>query len=177
MTEENANPKGGNADGSDNPVIPKYRLDEEIAKRKEFEEKLAKFEAERKAEQERVLAEQGKFKEIADTTKAELDAMKREHEQALIKAREWEDYQKQKREALLEKLPEDRRSKYGTVELSVLEDVVELTSKQNPNDPKGRSGVHPANGGYDSLVEFATKDPEGYEKYKAQMIAEGKWAR
>jgi hypothetical protein len=59
--------------GDEKIMIPKYRLDEESNARKIAEAKVAAFEAQKKADEEARLAEQGKYKELAESAKREKE--------------------------------------------------------------------------------------------------------
>lgn len=56
--------------------IPKYRFDQEIAKRKALEERLNKMENEQRAEAEKRLKEQNEWKQLYEQANAELEEAK-----------------------------------------------------------------------------------------------------
>jgi len=72
------------------------------------------------------------------------------------------------REGLINDLPEDSRQYANGMDIKTLQDFVK---KENQNNLAGktnssRAGVKPTGefGGYTSYVEWATKDPKGYEE-------------
>jgi hypothetical protein len=91
------------------------------------------------------------------------------------KADAFDQYQASRREALLSKLPEDDREIYADMRLEKLEVHVDRfanrpTSKVQVGKP-GREST----GGYESLKEFALKDPQGYKKMKAEKQKTSIW--
>lgn len=167
------NPDGGNTPPkeSDN-MIPSYRLKEEADKRRELEARLAEIEEREKKRKEKELAEKGKYQELLAEKEKEMQSILSEKEQFKAEADKWHGYEAEKKNKLLERLPEAERSKLANLGLSELETIVELTSKSNPNDPKFRAGVAQAGNkydGYPNRVEFARamnqKGPEGRKRY------------
>lgn len=67
------------------PMIPKSRLDEVLTKLKAYEQEKTKAQKDAEAAETARLAEQGKYKEIADTLQAKLDAAQAEARTAAIK--------------------------------------------------------------------------------------------
>lgn len=123
------------------PKVETPSADVEAAKaraadlQKELERVTKKLQAKLDAEEEAkkvALAEQGKYKELYEgaeaKAKAELEPLKGE----LAKYRTQEEA---RRKALIEKLPEDKREKYSTVQTEVLEDLVETLKTKPPTAP------------------------------------------
>lgn len=98
-------------------MIPQSRFNEVISAKKELEDRLAKIEADRKANAEKRLTEEGKFKELNEQLAKERDAFK-------AQADEWKTFQDSRRKTLIEKLPEEDRDIYGELSLDKLEKVV-----------------------------------------------------
>jgi len=116
----------------DDNSIPYYRFKEvnESLKdaRNEISKLMEKQESERKAE----LEKQGEYKTLLDETKAEL-------EKITAKANAWNDYESNRRESLLSKLPEDDREIYGSLSLEKLEQHIDRFSTTKVDSTK--SGV------------------------------------
>lgn len=105
----------------------------ELELRKENEKLRKKYEAKLKEEEEarqKALEEQGKYKELYDTLKAEFDPIKAEAEQYRAQIQK-------EREALLEKLPEEKRAIYADAKIDVLRDVTSQTKPGPTQVPKG----------------------------------------
>lgn len=86
-------------------MIPKSRFDEVNEERRKLAERIAKIEADAKAEAERQLVEQNKFKELAEQRAQEL-------EKAKVDASKMDGYEKTLKEVLAAQvaaLPEDKR--------------------------------------------------------------------
>ena len=103
-------------------TIPYARFEEINTKRKDAELKLEKFKEDQKKVNDKKLEEDGKVKELWETEKTE-------HAKTKIKADEWDKYEKERKEALLGKIPEKDREIYEELSLIKLEKVVEKYSK------------------------------------------------
>lgn len=155
-------------------MVPSYRLKEEADKRRELENRLADIERQEKERKSKELEQQGKFQELLKEREAELEAIKAEKEKYKTTADKWNSYEEEKKNTLLEKIPEQRRDKFAGLGLQELEAIVEMVSLEKPSDPKHPSGIGKAGGGpfdgYDSLPEFAEamrqKGTEGTKRYK-----------
>lgn len=102
-----------------------------IAERDKAKEKLRKIEdAEKKAAEEKAIQE-GKLKEVLASKEKELSDVQ-------LKLKEYEAKETKQREALLSKLPEDKRAMYATVSTEVLEDLVQTLSKTTKETIPGR---------------------------------------
>ncbi len=97
------------------------------------EEREKRAEADRKAEETR-LAEEGRYKELLAKKDEELETVKPFKEK-------WETYQQTRREALIEKIPEEKRKFADAMDLLTLEDFVnEYTPQPSPTVSKDRPG-------------------------------------
>ena len=77
----------------------------------------------------------------------------------------WDEYQSNRRTALLEKLPEEDRTIYDGLSLNKLEAHVDkFNSKSSP--ARVDNSKPSETGGYGSALDFAVNDPQGYEKAK-----------
>jgi len=81
------------------------------------------------------------------------------------KSKAWDEFESNRRELLLERLPEDDRATYDGLSLEKLEvHVDKFNSKPNPANVD--NSTPNATGGYESPLEWAVNDPAGYEKAK-----------
>jgi hypothetical protein len=101
-----------------------------------------------------------------------LTDMKSKLATAETKANAFDTYQESRRESLLSKLPEDDRAIYDGLSLEKLEvHVDKFNSKPNPA-AVDNSKPNPSNtfGGYDNIVEMATRNPKEAEKWLAHNV-------
>ena len=125
---------------------------------------IDKMSQDNKAKAEAKLVEDGKLKEALDIVTKERDSFKGQAEQ-------WHTYQTDKRESLMSKLSndDDKSIAEGLSDLNKLETYVNKVNNINaPSTSSARatSGQAKEFGGYDSAMEWVTKDPEGYAKQK-----------
>ena len=163
--------------------IPKTRFDEVNNKYKdmttqnqELQAQLDKFKSDQAAERQKQLEEQGKWKDIAEERGKEL-----EKTQADLKV--WSEYKTNKRNTLMEQLTDDSdKSIAGDLSLEKLELYVNKINQGNntlPTNNASAASQQPQGefGGYDSIQEFAMKDPEGADKYLANNVKGYKWGK
>jgi DNA repair exonuclease SbcCD ATPase subunit len=179
------NPDGGNTPPKEGDnMVPSYRLKEEADKRRELETRLAEIEKQERERKAKELEEQGKYKELLKERDQELERVKQEAERYKGIAGKWQGYEQEKKNALLERIPEDRREKFANLGLQELEAIVEMVSHEPPKDPTNPSGVQRPQGmfdGYATLTEFAEamfrKGSEGKKRYDevvSELQAQGK---
>ncbi len=171
---EETNATNPSTDASKNNDIPYSRFQEVNSAKKQAEslaeERLAKineYEAEKKAKRE----EQMMKKEEYTTLIAEKDA---EIEKYKATANKWNEYETNRRDALVSKLPENKQKFVSSMGLTDLEEFVDIETA-NLNKGTGmdssRVGAKPQDsgefGGYSSIEEFAMRDPKGCETYLA----------
>ena len=115
-----------------------------------------------KEKEQAELVEQGKAKEALGIVSKERDDYKKQAEQ-------WTTYQTTKRENLMEKLSEESDKTIAEgLSLDRLELYVNKVSKVNaPSTSTARAATGNVGefGGYDSIEEFAIKNPDGAMKY------------
>jgi len=115
-----------------------------------------------KEKEQAELVEQGKAKEALGIVSKERDDYKKQAEQ-------WTAYQTSKRENLMEKLSDDSdKSIAEGLSLDKLELYVNKISKVNaPSTSTARATTGNVGefGGFDTIEEFAVKDPDGALKY------------
>ena len=122
---------------------------------------IDKMNSDNKSKAEAKLVEDGKLKEALDLMTKERDTFKEHSEQ-------WNTYQADKRENLMSKLTnDDDKSIAEDLSLNKLETYVNKVVNVNaPSTSTARatSGSAGEFGGYSSYVEWASKDPKGYEE-------------
>ena len=122
---------------------------------------IDKMNSDNKSKAEAKLVEDGKLKEALDIVTKERDDFKGQAEQ-------WNTYQTDKRENLMSKLTNDEdKSIAEDLSLNKLETYVNKVVNVNaPSTSTARatSGSAGEFGGYSSYVEWASKDPKGYEE-------------
>ena len=114
-----------------------------------------------KQQQENKMVEDGKLKEALNIVQKERDEFKTQSEQ-------WNTYQANKRESLMEKLTEDDdKSIADGLSLDKLEKYVsKVVNVSAPSTSSARATTGKAGdmGGYSSYAEWAQKDPKGYQE-------------
>lgn len=140
--------------------VPYSRFQEVIdvknSLRDELDELKQNVENEKEARKLKEMESKGEYEQIMQEMKAKLDAANR-------KANAFDEYQTNRRESLLSKLPEEDREVYSDLPLDKLEvHVQKINAKPNPatTDNSKPSTM----GGFASFEEWAAFDPEGYKK-------------
>ena len=161
------------ADKKESPLHENPRFKEVIGQRNEvrdenanLKQQLEKYQADEKAKEEKLLQEKGEFQTILDRKDAEL-------KEALSKANEWGEYKSVRRQAYLEELPEDKHEifkalPYDKAEKYYLMETANSGVQNAGKTDSSRAGTTAKGdyGGYESKMEWVTKDPAGYEKAK-----------
>ena len=113
-------------------AIPRSRLNEVIAQKKELEGKLTEMQSAIEERQRAELEEQGKVSEVNTQLKSEIKDLKQYKKM-------FEEQDKQLRAEAMSKLPEDKQEKFKGLKTSdLLNDVDEIISvKNNPPDNAG----------------------------------------
>lgn len=123
------------------------------------ETKLADLQKKLESQENAKLKQKEEYKTLAEKYEAQVNELNPYKEK-------YEGLVNQRRDVLLGRLPEDKRETFKNKDLDVLEFMVsELKPKSQ--EPSARNLVGTKNtefGGYSSYVEWATKDPQGYEK-------------
>ena len=127
---------------------------------------IDKLNADNKSKAEAKMIEDGKLTEALDIMTKERDTYKGQADQ-------WNTYQSDKRENLMAQLTnDDDKSIAEDLSLNKLETYVnKVTNTNAPSTSTARptSGNAGDYGGYSSYVEWATKDPKGYEEANGQV--------
>jgi len=123
------------------------------------ETQLADLQKKLESQENAKLKQKEEYKTLAEKYEAQVNELNPYKEK-------YEGLVNQRRDVLLGRLPEDKRETFKNKDLDVLEFMVsELKPKSQ--EPSARNLVGTKNtefGGYSSYVEWATKDPQGYEK-------------
>ena len=158
--------------------IPQSRFNEVNTQKNEYktqvselQSQLDKVNADQEAARNKELEKQGEFKKLLDEANAKL-----EKSSAVVK--EYEEYKTNKRNSLMESLTEDNdKSIAESLPLDKLELYVSKVNKTSslPTNTNRAANNKPAGdfGGYSSYAEWATKDPEGYQKENNSLAGSG----
>ena len=191
MSEENTTQTQANevkqpsTEASQNNVsdgIPKSRFDEVNNQKNDYKSQVSdlqaqldKVKANQEATRKAELEKQGEFKTLLDEANAKL-------EKAQVDVKAWGEYRTNKRNSLMEQLTEDTdKSIAESLPLEKLELYVGNINKRNslPTNNARAASQQPQGdfGGYDSIQEFAMKDPKGADKYLADNVKGYKWGK
>ena len=169
--EEN-NVENPSTDASKNNDIPYSRFQEVNTAKKELQDQVAKMQgqlntidADNKAKREDRLKKNEEYTTLIAEKDAEIEKLSGFKTQ-------WNDYEASRRDALQSKLPENKQKFASTMNLTDLEEFVDIETT-NANKGTGidssRAGAKPQAagefGGYSSMQEFAMRDPKGCEAY------------
>ena len=176
MSEENKveenNVENPSTDASKNNDIPYSRFQEVNTQKKQLQDQVAKMQeqlnaidADNKAKREEGMKKNEDYKTLLGEKDAEIEKLSGYKTQ-------WNDYEASRRDALQSKLPENKQKFASTMNLTDLEEFVDIETT-NANKGTGmdssRVGAKPQDsgefGGYSSMQEFAMRDPKGCEAY------------
>ena len=157
------------ADTNDNN-IPKARLDEVVAQKHKavdeansYKAKYEELQAKQETARQKELEKQGEYKTLLDEANAKIEKLSGV-------AEEYTTYKTNKRASIMETITNDD-DKLIAEDLS-LDKLEKFAKRVGQTNTVGTPNQRPANstkgtgefGGYSSYVEWAEKDPEGYEK-------------
>ena len=143
--------------------IPQHRLDEVVAQRNSYRDKLNEVTTQQESDRKKELEKQGEYKTLLDEQGKELVEAKADQ-------MAWNEYKTNKRASIMETITnDDDKSIAEDLSLAKLE---KFASRVTQTNAVGTPNQRPANstqgtgeyGGYSSYQEWATKDPKGYEK-------------
>ena len=178
MSEENktnqveeTNATNPSTDASKNNDIPYSRFQEVVSEKNTLKDQVSKMQeqlntidADNKSKRE----ERMKKNEEYTTLLAEKDA---EIEKYKGTANKWNDYETSRRDALVNRLPENKQKFVSSMSLQDLEEFVDIeTASLNKGTgmDSSRAGAKASGsgeyGGYSSYAEWAEKDPNSYEQ-------------
>ena len=171
QVEEN-NVENPSTDASKNNDIPYSRFQEVNTQKKELQDQVAKMQeqlntidAENKVKREERMKKNEDYTTLIAEKDAEIDKYKGT-------ANKWNEYETNRRDTLIGKLPENKQKFVSSMSLQDLEEFVDIEST-NLNKGTGmdssRVGAKAQDsgefGGYSSMQEFAMRDPKGCETY------------
>ena len=174
-TVEQNNDNKGNTEVDKN--VPYDRFQEVVQSKNDMAGQLGKLQAQidkmnsdNKSKAEAKMVEDGKLKEALDLVTKERDTFKGQSEQ-------WNTYQTDKRESLMSKLTDDTDKSIadGLSDLNKLETYVNKVVNVNaPSTSKARATTGKVGelGGYSSYSEWASKDPDGYQKANNKLAGQ-----
>lgn len=150
------------AGGETTPQIPYERFKEVNDAKKVAEAKLAEYEAAQETARQAKLEKEGEYKTLIEEQKVTIAGLTE-------KITEWDSYKSARRQTLIEKIPEDKRKYADSMNLDTLEEFTaeydNKTTGANTGKPGGIQNTG-GYGGYQNPLEFASKDPQGYKKWK-----------
>ena len=177
-TQTNVEPNNDNKGNTEvEKNVPYDRFQEVVSSKNEMATQLGtlqaqidKLNADNKSKAEAKLVDDGKLKEALDIVTKERDDFKTTSDQ-------WATYQTEKRESLMSKLTtdEDKSIGEGLSDLNKLETYVNRVVNVNgPSTSSARAATGKAGdfGGYSSYVEWASKDPDGYQKANNKLAGQ-----
>ena len=134
QNQENIKPtdvKQDSAEQSENHTIPYSTFKKELDKRKELEVKLNKISETQKKAKQNQLEKDGMLKEA-------LEMAKKENEELSGYKQQLAEYENAKREKLINSLPEDKREKASTFDISALQELSDMYNEftKSTNQPQ-----------------------------------------
>lgn len=148
-------------------MIPQARFNEYVAKSnskiEELTNQITSFKTKEANQRKERLEKEGNYKQLLDEANNELTDLRKFKQEIGQQMAE-------KKERLIEQLPENQRSIYNGLSVDALEQHINImtntnvaktpTSNVQPNRPPKTE-----NGGYTSLQEWAAREPAEVEKY------------
>ena len=169
-----SNPSTKAEERKDSPLHENPRFKEVIGQRNQAREELSKYHVEEKAKEDKLLQEKGEFKTVLAKRDSAIETLQSENEAYKSDINSF-------REGLVNQVPEERR--YVTEGMSIpnLQKFVQeeqVTANAGKTD-SSRAGVTAKGdfGGYESLEEWAIKDPAGCEKHLANSVKGYQWGK
>ena len=175
MSEEKVVSNEAEVEAGTENVTQENAQNEFIAESKKYrkraqdaETKLTNLQKQLETQQNQKLKEKEEYKTLAEKYEAQVNELSpfKDKYDSLVD---------QRRNVLLERLPEDRRETFKNKDLDVLEFMVS-EFKTKASEPSARNLVGTKNtefGGYASFAEWAEKDPIGYESQNSSSTAKG----
>ena len=130
------------------------------SKNQELESRLEAIEKDKAAARQKKMEEAGEYQSIIKERDTQIDNLKGQ-------VGEYKAYFDNRKNKILETFSDEDRESFGHLPLNEIEKLSKRLNAQStkvPNVPEGRDAKLSEFGGYSSYQEWATKDPEGYEK-------------
>lgn len=146
------------------------RIKEEVAK--PLKDEAAKYRVEKKTALEAEMIKNGEAAKLAEQRLVELTELQAKSK---IQEEKLSQIETERRNELLEKLPEDKRKNYETLDISTLGLIVKDFAALKPNGESlgndrgsGQNGAIPAVKTQTELYELMQKNPVAYAEYMKQ---------
>jgi alanyl-tRNA synthetase len=154
-------------------AVPYARFKELVDERNTFKSELSdlksQIEQQGKERKQKELEARGEYDKVVTQMQTDLDKYK-------TKAEAFDSYQTNRREALLSQLSEDDRDIYADMNLEKLEAHVTKVAQRPAAVAKTAKAGSADFGGYNSMSEFALKDPAGYKKMRTSDKKSSVWS-
>ena len=176
LKQESINPndvKQDNSDSKSEHSVPYSVFKDTKNQLNEMKTQLAEFQDKQNAARESKMKEEGQLKELLQEKNTLI-------EQQTEQLQEWTTYKQDKRETLLNQIPENDRLIYSDLSLDKLEAHVNKSVKPisaKTSTATGQRGTAGEFGGYSSMEEWASKDPVGCEKHLNDNVAGYSWGK
>ena len=174
MSEENKVSNEAVADSGTENVTQDNAQNEYIAESKKYrkraqdaETQLTNLQKQLESQENAKLKQKEEYKTLAEKYEAQVNELNPFKEK-------YETLVDQRRSKLLERLPEDKRETFKNKDLDVLEFMVDEL-KTKTQEPSARNLVGTKNtefGGYSSYSEWATKNPDDYQKSNNKLAGQ-----
>ena len=162
-------------------MIPQARFDEVNSKYKTLQEKFDHMNETIKQSEQQKEIQAGNLEKVIEKQNLEIKELTGKLETT---SKSYTALESSVKNEYLEQIPEDKREKYEKYSVEAVKDIAEAF---NSNAPQGSSvKVDKANptrqptgkfGGYESIEEFAMKDPAGCDKYLSENVNGYHWGR
>ena len=172
LKQESINPndvKQANSDSKSEHSVPYSVFKDTKNQLNEMKTQFAEIQEKQTAARESKMKEDGQLKELLQEKNTLI-------EQQTNQLQEWPTYKQNKRETLLNQIPENDRLIYSDLSLDKLEAHVNKSVKPisaKTSTATGQRGTAGEFGGYQSHAEWASKDPEGYKKNNMTPQSQG----
>lgn len=136
------------------------------SKNQELESRLEVIEKDKAAARQKKMEEAGEYQSIIKERDTQIDTLKGQ-------VGEYKTYFDNRKNKILETFSDEDKESFGHLPLNEIEKLSKRLNTQSakvPNVPEGRDAKLSEFGGYSSYQEWATKDPEGYEKANSNII-------
>ena len=136
------------------------------SKNQELESRLEAIEKDKAAARQKKMEEAGEYQSIIKERDTQIDTLKGQ-------VGEYKTYFDNRKNQILETFSDEDKESFGHLPLNEIEKLSKRLNTQStkvPNVPEGRDAKLSEFGGYSSYQEWATKDPEGYEKANSNII-------
>ena len=152
-------------------MIPQGRFDEVNSKYRTLQEKFDTMNETIKQQEQQEEIKNGNLEKVIERLNLEKKELTGQLEKT---SNNYTALESSVRNEYLEKIPEDKREKYEKYPVEAVKDIAEaFTSNSQGNsvkvDTSNPTRTGGEFGGYTSYVEWAQKDPKGYEKANGQV--------